>query len=154
MNYSKSCRLIIIVVLLVGYLTLVSCQAPSKDSASTDNKARITGTWLMTARMVDGSEISAIERVMKLALNPDATFLAYYRGEMSQDWILAGQGAFSYEAPMLNLYWDSGRVINLLVDESQPDRIVLHHGRNSAPLLDQEPDEVFVRHKGEKGPTR
>lgn len=108
----------------------------------------------MTARIVDGLEVPVGERVMKLTLHPDGTFLANYRGDITQDWILAGQGAYSYEAPMLNLYWDSGRVINLLVDESQPDRLVLHHGRNVAPLKDQEPDEVFSRHKGEKGPTR
>ena len=154
MNYSKSRWLIITVGLLVSSMALFSCQSPSKDSASKDNKSRIVGQWLMTARIVDGAEVPATERVMKLALNTDSTFLAYYRGEMNQDWILAGQGAFSYDAPMLNLYWDSGRVINLLVDESQPDKLVLHHGRNVAPLADQEPDEIFVRHKGEKGPTR
>ncbi len=91
---------------------------------------------------------------MKLVLNSDGAFIANYRGEINQEWILAGQGAFSYDPPTLNLYWDTGRVINLLVDESQPDRLVLHHGKNIAPLKDQEPDEVFVRFKGEKGPTR
>jgi hypothetical protein len=144
-------------VLLVATLfatSLISCQSTSSDSNAKDQRARISGTWLMTARMLDGSEVPVTERVMRLALNSDGTFYANYRGEMNQDWILAGQGAYSYEPPLLNLYWDSGRVINLLVDESQPEKLVLHHGRNAAPLKDQEPDEIFVRHKGEKGPTR
>lgn len=135
-------------------LMLFSCQSNSSDNVSKNQGGRLVGTWLMTARIVDETETPAVERVMKLALNSDATFVAYYRGEPDQDWIVAGQGAFSYEPPMLNLYWETGRVINLLVDETQPDKLVLHHGRNIAPLKDQEPDEVFVRHKGEKGPTR
>ncbi len=151
--FSTRSLALLISALLLACISLVSCKSDS-DEQSRITRARIAGTWLMTSRIIDGAEVPVSERVMRLALNNDGTFVANYRGETNQDWIVAGQGAYSYEAPMLKLYWDSGRVINLLVDESQPDRITLHHGRNAAPLKDQEPDEVFIRHKGEKGPTR
>ncbi|MGD9818422.1 MAG: lipocalin family protein [Desulfomonilaceae bacterium] len=133
---------------------VISCQSQSADTSQNTQGARIVGTWIMTSRIIDGEEVPVKERVMKLVLNSDGTFIANYRGEINQEWILSGQGAFSYDPPTLNLYWDTGRLINLLVDESQPDRLVLHHGKNIAPLKDQEPDEVFLRFKGEKGPTR
>ena len=75
-------------------------------------------------------------------------------GKRTQEWIQAGDGAFSYDPPLLTLYWDSGATARLLVVESGPERLVFHHGRNLAPLNNQEPDEVFSRQKTEKGPVK
>jgi hypothetical protein len=91
---------------------------------------------------------------MRLVLNPDGTFVTNYRGDESQGWIRSGQGGFSYEPPYLNLFWENGASVTLLVTELEPDRILVHHGRNHVPLKDQEPQEIFVRQKMERGPTR
>ncbi len=91
---------------------------------------------------------------MRLALNTDGTFRADYRGDTTEKWITAGAGAFSYNSPLLTMYWESGATSVLLVRDAEPDRMVLHHGRNMVPLAEQDPDEVFVRINPEKGPTR
>ncbi|MBI5249688.1 MAG: hypothetical protein HY912_09350 [Desulfomonile tiedjei] len=108
----------------------------------------------MKSRIVDENEVPVAQRFMRLALNPDGTFRADYRGESTQKWIKAGQGAFSYNPPMLTMHWESGATATLLVRAAEPDRMVLHHGRNMVPLAEQEPDEVFARMNPEKGPTR
>jgi hypothetical protein len=91
---------------------------------------------------------------MKLTFNPDGSFLASYRGDGTQNWIRAGQGGFAYHPPYLSLHWETGPVLTLLVREADSERLLIHHGRNVIPLKDQEPDEIFVKQKIEKGPTR
>jgi hypothetical protein len=108
----------------------------------------------MKSRLVEDRADPVTQRLLRLHLKEDGTFRADYRGEESQEWIQPGGGGFSYEPPLLTLYWDSGQVITLLVRDAQPEQLVIHHGRNLAPLKDQEPDEVFIRQKETKGPTR
>lgn len=90
---------------------------------------------------------------MKLLLEPDSTFEARYRGLPEQDWVRAGRGAFSYDAPYLNFFWESGATVTFLVVDRKDDRLVLHHGRNLTPLNEQEPDEVFLRNASPKKPA-
>jgi len=140
--------------LFVICLGMASCGG---DLPSTDKKgevSRLAGTWTLKARISDGVEAPAAERCMRLELHRDGTFKAKYRGNTAQSWIKAGQGAFSYGPPYLNLYWESGAMNSLLVNELDQDRMLIHHGRNLAPLKDQEPEELFTREKIEKGPTR
>jgi hypothetical protein len=108
---------------------------------------------MLKSRIVDGDERPVDERFLRLVLRNDGTFQAQYRGSPGQNWIRAGAGAFSYRAPLLTFFWDSGQVVKLLVIEQQPDQLRVHHGLNMVPLKDQPPDEVFVRTKPAKGPT-
>ncbi|MBI4963846.1 MAG: hypothetical protein HY913_11270 [Desulfomonile tiedjei] len=108
----------------------------------------------MKFRLVEDREEPVDQRFLRLHLKEGGTFRADFRGEENQKWIRAGEGGFSYDPPLLTLFWDSGQVNSLLVREVQPEQLVIHHGRNLAPLKDQEPDEVFVRQKDAKGPTR
>jgi len=140
-------------ILCVAFL-FVSCGNPGQRSEKRDQAPHLAGIWTLNSRIADGVESPISERYMKLELNPNGTFRARYRGEQSQGWIRAGQGGFSYEPPYLNLYWESGSAATLLVSELDPSRLLVHHGRNLVPLKDQEPDEIFVRERMEKGPTR
>ncbi len=131
-----------------------SCGGQTYKSEKTEHAMRLAGTWSLKARIAQGEESPVTERFMKLVLQPGGTFRAEYRWDQAQGWIPAGQGGFSYAPPNLTLFWEAGAVSNLLVSEIESDKILLHHGRNLAPLKDQEPDEIFVRLKIEKGPTR
>lgn len=139
---------------LLGGLLLASCSDKGVSIQKNENASRLVGTWLLKARLIDGKETPATERYMKLQLKDDETFRSWYRGEASQPWISAGQGAFSYDPPHLSLHWDSGATVTLLVTEKGPETLEIHHGRNVVPLKDQDPPEVFVRQKPQTGPTR
>jgi outer membrane lipoprotein-sorting protein len=144
-------------VVLIGAfstLSLISCGDQNVPIKKTDSAARLAGIWDLKSRILNGNDTPVDQRFMRLALNPDGTFRAEYRGEATQKWVNAGQGAFSYTPPLLTMHWESGATSTLLVRESEPDRMVLHHGRNLVPLAEQDPDEVFVRLNPEKGPTR
>jgi len=133
---------------------LLSCDRQTGAIQKNENNSRLAGTWVIQSRIIDGVESPADQRFIGFVFNADGLFSSKYRGEKSQGWIRAGEGAFSYNPPVLTLYWDSGAIATLLVVESGPERLVFHHGRNLAPLLNQEPDEVFARQKPEKGPIR
>jgi hypothetical protein len=135
-------------------LCIISCGSQGIAPQKTDRAQSVAGIWDLKARIADDTEAPVAQRFMRLALNPDGTFRADYRGDETQKWVRAGQGGFSYHPPLLTMHWESGATSTLLVRDSGQDRMVLHHGRNMAPLADQEPDEVFVRTKPEKGPTR
>jgi hypothetical protein len=108
----------------------------------------------MTSKIVKGQDIPATTRLMKLVFNSNGTFRAIYRGDEKQAWIRAGAGGFSYSPPFLTLFWDSGAVVTILVEEKDVEHLRFHHGHNLVPMKNQEPDEIFVRQKTEKGPTR
>jgi hypothetical protein len=138
---------------LIGFC-LISCSSQSVAPQKTNHAQSVAGIWDLKARIADDAETPVTQRFMRLSLNPDGTFRAEYRGDESQKWVRAGQGGFSYNPPLLSMHWESGATSTLLVRDFAPDRMVLHHGRNMTPLADQDPDEVFVREKPEKGPTR
>ncbi len=146
--------LIKISCLVLAVLFLISCGNQSVAPKKTGDSARLTGLWDLKSRFLEDKETAVTQRFMRLALNTDGTFRADYRGDTTEKWIKAGAGAFSYNSPLLTMHWESGATSVLLVRESEPDRMVLHHGRNMVPLAEQDPDEVFVRINPEKGPTR
>ena len=135
-------------------LLAVSCGTETGKVETSAQASKIAGTWIIKSRLVDEKEAPVTQRFMKLHFKDNGTFQAGYRGEENQKWTHAGQGSFSYDPPLLTLFWDSGQVLTLLARQTEPDQLVIHHGRNLAPLKDQEPDEVFVRQKDVKGPTR
>jgi len=153
-KHASRCKPFSLAILCAVFLAVLSCGPQAQRNEKSDQALRLAGTWTLNARIADGVESSISERYMRLDLNPDATFRARYRGDQSQGWTKAGQGAFSYEPPYLYLYWESGAANTLLVSELDQNRLYVHHGRNLVPLKDQEPDEIFVREKIEKGPTR
>jgi hypothetical protein len=138
---------------LLGILA-ISCSSQQKSAEKTGDAARLTGTWVLTSKVVEGRDVPVTSRLMKLVFNNNGTFRAIYKGEEAQAWIGAGSGGFSYTPPLLTLFWDSGATVTVVVEERDVERLLFHHGRNLAPLNNQEPDEVFVRQKIEKGPTR
>jgi len=145
----------ILCLLAAVCLSLASCGGKKEAAETSQHTSRLAGTWVLESRMTEaGEEVAANERFMKIVFDRDGTFAADYRGEEGQSWIRAGQGGFSFNPPYLDLYWDQGRITSLLVTDSEPDKVVFHHGRSMVPLKDQEPVETFVRHKIEKGPTR
>jgi hypothetical protein len=151
--FRHSCRFFIYVGLLL--LVAAGCDNKTASTQRTDNAPALSGTWILKSKIApDGIESPVSQRFMKLTFHADGSFQAFYRGEEPQSWIRAGQGGFSYYPPHLNLYWESGPIHTLVVREFQPERLLIHHGRNMIPLKDQEPDEVFVKQKTEKGPTR
>jgi hypothetical protein len=133
---------------------LLSCDRQPGAMQKKPSNPLLAGTWIIQSRIINGVASPAGERFVRFAFDANGLFKAKYRGEKNQDWIWAGEGAFSYDPPYLTLYWDSGATAALLVVESGPERLVFHHGRNLAPLINQEPDEVFARQKTEKGPVR
>ena len=143
-----------VAALILVSILLVSCDRQTGSVPKNENNSRLAGTWLIQSRIVDGADSPADERFIRFVFDADGLFSSEYRGEKNQEWIQAGNGAFSYQPPLLTLYWDSGATATLLVVESGPERLVFHHGRNLAPLVNQEPDEVFARQKMEKGPVR
>lgn len=141
--------------LTVCCLVILGCgeRAPDLARSNADTQT-LAGTWLLEARITEEGEAPATDREMRLALSSQGTFQAYYRGDATQQWIRAGDGGYSYSHPVLTLYWDNGATVTLLVSQLGPDRIRLHHGLNLVPLKDQDPDEIFVRQKMDKGPTQ
>jgi hypothetical protein len=146
-------------ILFLALITalLVSCSGQStspkaeKIAAETN---RLAGIWVLQSRMVDGVFTPANESIMELVFRSDGTFRANFRGEETQPWIKAGEGGFSYDPPLLSLHWDAGNVVTLLVSELSPDRLQVHQGRTLVPEAGKQPDEIFVRKKVDKGPTR
>jgi hypothetical protein len=136
-------------------LLLLSCGSQPPVRSERDKAQTLAGTWLLQSRIVDGKETPATKRQMKIVVGKDGTFLFRYRGNDKQQWIDAGEGGVSFIPPHLKFFWDTGQTQTLLVLDGQPDRMRLHHGRNLAPLKDQQPDEIFVREKAAaKGPKR
>ncbi|MEW6137537.1 MAG: hypothetical protein AB1733_04820 [Thermodesulfobacteriota bacterium] len=148
------CHLLLL-TLAICCLVMLGCgdRAPDLSKPNADTQA-LAGTWLLEARITEDGEAPATDRVMRLALSPRGTFQAYYRGDTTQQWVRAGEGGYSYSQPVLTLYWDNGATVTLLVSQLGPDRIRVHHGLNLVPLKDQDPDEIFVRQKMDKGPTQ
>lgn len=135
-------------------VAIISCNRQAPTAEISEKLTGIVGTWVLNARIVEGEESEVTYRFMRLSVAPGGTFKAEYRGDASQAWISAGRGAVSYAPPIMTLYWDSGAVTTLMVTEIEPDKIRVRHGRNLVPLKNQEPDEIFVRQKIEKGPTQ
>lgn len=147
---SKTTHLFFLAVIVVAAL-VVSCTSGDHKAQTDSGEANaLAGTWVLASRIDQNGEAAADERQMKLTLQPDSTFQARYRGLPEQDWILAGKGAFSYKKPLLSFFWESGATVTFLVVGQDQERMVLHHGRNLAPLKKQEPDEVFVREGAKK----
>ena len=140
--------------LILVTILLISCDRQMGSVPKNESNSQLAGTWLIQSRIIDGADSPTDERFIGFVFDADGLFYSKYRGEKNQEWIQAGNGAFSYHPPLLTLYWDSGATATLLVVESGPERLVFHHGRNLAPLINQEPDEVFARQKMEKGPVR
>lgn len=142
----------LIINIMLG-LVLCSCGGNGTSGALDEQAKLLAGTWNLSYRIAGDREEPATSRLLRLTLRDDATFQALYRGDQSQQWIVAGQGAFSYSAFLLRLFWDSGQETALLVRERSPERLVLHHGLNLVPLGEQEPDEVFTAVAGEQSGT-
>jgi hypothetical protein len=140
-------------LLLLATLT-VSCTSQPKTVEKSGDASRLTGTWVLTSKVVEGQDIPVTSRLMKLVFNNNGTFRAIYRGDEGQTWIGAGTGGFSYTPPLLTLFWDSGPAVTIVVQEKDPEHLLFHHGNSLVPLRNQDPDEIFVRQKTEKGPTR
>ncbi|HMK37209.1 MAG TPA: hypothetical protein VK463_19200 [Desulfomonilaceae bacterium] len=154
MKQSSISAVRIILWLTLCIFFVAACDTKTASVSKTDNAPVLAGTWVLQTRIAEGVESPATQRFLKLTFNSDGSFRAGYRGDDTQKWIRAGQGGFSYTPPYLNLYWETGPILTVLVSEAGPERLVIHHGRNLVPLKDQEPDEIFVRQKVEKGPTR
>lgn len=136
-------------------LLLISC-SEQKSSTPPNKEAlkTLTGTWTLKARIVDGAEVPAKESLLRLIINGDRTFRADFRSDESHKWVKAGQGAASFDPPFLKLYWELQPPITLLAHEKEPGVLLIHRGRNLAPLKDQDADELYVKQTVEKGPTR
>jgi hypothetical protein len=140
-------------LLILGTLA-ISCTSQPKSAEKSSDASRLAGTWVLTSKVVEGQAVPVTARFMKLTFNNNGTFRAIYRGDARQAWIGAGAGGFSYTPPILTLFWDSGPEVTIVVEEKDVERLQFHHGRNLVPLNNQDPDEIFVRQKTEKGPTR
>ena len=132
---------------------LCSCQE-QKTQISAEVPSELLGTWVLAARIINGQDAPAQDRVVTIVFKKNGVFETSYKGEPDQEWVRAGQGAYSYNPPILSLHWDSGRVVPLLLSNLTPESFRAHHGRGLAPLKDQEPDEIFKKAQKEKGPTR
>ena len=139
---SASVYLRIITLILLVVLS-ISCDRQTGSVQKNENNSRLAGTWIIQSRIIDDVESPVDERFVRFVFDANGLFQSTYRGERTQEWIQAGDGAFSYDPPLLTLYWDSGATARLLVVESGPDRLVFHHGRNLVPLNNQEPDGGF-----------
>jgi hypothetical protein len=147
-------RYILVLGLFLLGILVISCTSQPKSAEKTDVGSRLAGTWVLASKIVEGQDVPATTRFMKLIFNSNGTFRAIYRGNERQAWIRAGAGGFSYTPPLLTLFWDSGSVVTIVVEEKDLEHLRFHHGRSLIPLKNQEPDEIFVRQKTEKGPTR
>jgi hypothetical protein len=145
-----SASLIAATVLIFG---LTACGDKAPTIKKSENSSRLAGSWVLKAKLDEsGHEVPAVERQMKLVLSEDQLFQAEFRASNSEKWIRGGQGSFSYDPPLLTLYWEAGSTNPLLVREKDQNTIELHHCRTMIPVINQEPSEIFVRQKG--GPTR
>ena len=149
----KNHALLVFVGCLVCLALLISCQE-NKSPSSIQSNPELIGTWVLTGRIVEGTIVPAQDRLVKIEFKEDGAFQISYRGEPQQQWIEAGHGAYSYHPPMLSLHWDSGRTVPLLLSNLTSEGFNAHHGRDLAPLKDQEPDEIFKKVQKEKGRTR
>lgn len=131
-----------------------ACQEHRAQTKTKEAPPELLGTWVLTNRIIDGQDTPVQERLIKLTFKKEGVFQASYKGEPRQAWISAGRGAFVCNPPMLSLFWDSGRVVPLLIGELTSERLRVHHGRNTVPIKDQEPDEIFQKAPQEKGPTK
>ncbi|MFH1115272.1 MAG: hypothetical protein V1792_15285 [Pseudomonadota bacterium] len=148
-SFLKALTACLVVPFVIG-----ACSTETPKVKDKSEPERLAGTWILNSRIADGKEVPASERVIKLFLRTDGTFSVDFRGEARQPWIRAGQGGFSYDPPMLRFFWDNGASVTFLVTETESDRMKLHRGWNLVPLKEQEPEEVFVRHRVEKGPSK
>lgn len=139
---------------LAVLVAFTSCQDHKSIQEIKDPPEQLIGNWILSDRVSDGQTFKVQESVVKLTFRKNGTFQASFQGQPNQKWVEAGQGVFTYDSPLLTLYWDSGRVVPLLVKDLDSESLKLHHGRTMIPLKDQEADEVFQRIKTEKGPTR
>ena len=137
-------RNLIAALLSLMTLSVIACSSGTSDTQRPNQDRLLAGTWTLDARMVDGKERPAVRRQMRLSLDADGTFGSEYRGDETQRWVSAGQGAFSYDPPYLTFYWNSGQVRTVLVVERESGRLRVHHGRNMVPLNNQDPDELYV----------
>ena len=87
-------------LLLLGTLT-VSCTSQPKSAEKNGEASRLTGTWVLTSKVVDGKDVPVTSRLMKLVFNNNGTFRAIYKGDEGQGWIAAGTGGF-WSAPSSN----------------------------------------------------
>ena len=126
-------------------LVLISCARDAQVTNPQDQAGLLSGIWILGSRIESGKEVPVVERFMKLVLRDDGTYRAEYRGDASQQWIVAGSGVFSFLPPVVQFFWDSGDVTSFLVLERDSNRLQLHHGATLAPLKEQEPDEVYRR---------
>jgi hypothetical protein len=154
MTHKSASGYLRIITLILLVVLSISCDRQTGSVQKNENNSRLAGTWIIQSRIIDDVESPVDERFVRFVFDANGLFQSTYRGERTQEWIQAGDGAFSYDPPLLTLYWDSGATARLLVVESGPDRLVFHHGRNLAPLNNQEPEEVFSRQKTEKGPVK
>ncbi len=144
----------ICLLLAAGVVALLSCQDNKSTQKMKEPPDELIGTWVLSDRIIDGQSSPTQNGIIKLSFRKTGKFQASFQGEPNQKWVEAGQGVFSYDPPLLTLYWDSGRVVPLLLSNLSSDSLHFHHGRTMIPLKDQEADEVFRKVKPEKGPTR
>jgi hypothetical protein len=147
-------KLFLFIISSILLVSLFACSDQSKTTETPPSNQNIVGTWVLQSRIIDGQETPVRDRIMKLQFNSNGTFTAFYKGEESQNWIRAGKGGFSFKRPYINLYWESGQNLTLMAEDKAQDKMILHHGRNLAPLGTQEPEDVFVKQVTEKGPTK
>jgi hypothetical protein len=133
-----------------SFLFCLSCETKTTPVINNENAGKLVGSWTLVSKIDDDKETPVTQRFLKLEFRPDGSFKAAFRGDENQAWIRPGQGGYAYNPPILTLYWQTGNSLSLLVSELGPDKLRIHHGRNMAPLKDQEPDEVFVRAKPDK----
>lgn len=126
-------------------LLLVSCGNGSTNTSESNKNARLIGKWLLKSKVQNGKQVPVTENQILFEFRSDGTFISRYRYRPSDPWLNSGAGAYIFQPPTLELYWNSGRLIALTVTEKQPNLLSVHHGRNLAPGRDQEPDEVFER---------
>jgi len=155
-NITLRCSHLLLAGIATMSLVLASCGAEYTQHRDDRGQVRLpAGTWALKSRLIKGNWTPAVQRQLKLELSGEGTFTARYRGDANQGWIRAGSGALSYDPPHLTFFWDSGQIVRLIVMERKPEQIVIHHGRNLAPLKNQEPDELFVvRKTGSKSPDQ
>ena len=81
-----------------------------KTQISAEVPSELLGTWVLAARIINGQDAPAQDRVVTIVFKKNGVFETSYKGEPDQEWVRAGQGAYSYNPPILSLHWDSGRV--------------------------------------------
>jgi hypothetical protein len=126
-------------------LLLISCGTSSSRTDESNENDRLVGKWLLISKVQEGKQVTVNEHQILFEFKQDGTFVSRYRYRPADEWLNAGAGAFIFNPPLLELFWNSGRVVALTVVEKQPDTLSFHHGRNMAPTPGQEPEQVFKR---------